>query len=173
MKKILVLLLLTTAAGALTAAALTYNSDGSITFTSADGKTRHVNMDGKTPYGVVIEDERRIIRRRNFTLELVYAGSLSDDLKEGAIKTFFSELDAEFRHWIYKNKLPRKKVKILVSNCRFGKTGYCKRKSLRGITVYLFHKGKEVKAHILTRNEILSKKRRPFLAAEVVKNLMN
>jgi len=173
MKKIYILLLLVAAAGTLTAAALTYNSDGSITYTSADGKTRHVNMDGKTPYGVVIEDERRIMRRRNFTLELIYAGSLSDDLKEGALKTFFSELDAEFRRWIYNSKLPRKKVKIMVSNCRFAKTGYCKRKSLRGITVYLFHKGKKVKAHSINRNDILNKKRRPFLAAEVVKKLMN
>ncbi len=173
MKKIYLLLLLIAAVGTLAAGSLTYNSDGSITYTSADGKTRHVNMDGKTPYGVVIENERRIMQRRNFTLELIYAGSLSDDLKEGALKTFFSELETEFRRWLYNSRLPRKKVKVMVSNCRFGKTGYCKRKSLQGITIYLFHKGKEVKAHSISRNDILNKKRRPFLAAEVVKSLMN
>lgn len=153
-------------------AGVTYNSDGSVSFKSSDGQVRRINMDGKTPYGITIKGERKVLRRRNFLIELIYDAPLSDDLLEGPVKTFYNELEKELQRWMHTNRLPRQLMKIQISNCRFGKTGFCRRENLKGLTLYIYRNNKRIREVHLDRSDILSTAKRPALLTSLVKKIM-
>lgn len=114
---------------------VTYEEDGSVTYHQPDGSTRTVLMDGKTPYGAAITEVRRVIRKKEFVVELVFASATSDEDMDKYVKVFFDELESGIRKKM--NALPEcgNRMTVTVSLCKYCKTGFCRRSNKRGITL--------------------------------------
>jgi len=149
-----------------------YNEDGSIQYTAKDGSVTIIPMDGKTPYGEPIEDGKRTIRRGDFSIEVIYSSRLSDDILDGPVKQLFDEVVSRLRRWVNDNTLPAESMRLVISNCRFCKTGYCKRQNSRGI-ILTTYKGETKLKHVIIQHEDLVKKGAAAdAAASAVKELM-
>ncbi len=153
-------------------AGVTFNDDGSVTYTSPDGKKRRVSMEGKTPYGITIEGKRRILRRRNFCIEIIYDAGKSDDLFDGVIKKFYLDLEKELRRYIYAHRMGRQRMKVVISNCRFTRTGYCRRNNLEDITLFVFRDRKKIRTLKVDRTDILTTKKRFHLIKNITNKIM-
>lgn len=146
--------------------------DGSVKYISPDGTEKVVSMDGKTPYGMNIKEERKVLRRRSFVVELVYSAQLSDDNMDKYLTPFFKELESQIVRWMYNHQVPKKTMRIAVSNCRFCKTGFCKRKNKREIAIIRFTGDKEEKMISFKHEDIIAKKKHPELVAKTIETLL-
>lgn len=144
-----------------------FRTDGSISYTGKNQK-RELSMKGKTPYGLEIKEETRIIKRRDFSVELVYSSALSDDVMDNYIKAFYTELAREIERWIYSQTVQAGSVRVLLSNCRFCVTGYCAGKKTPGIEIVFMGPSSQNKSVFFTREDILDKKKHADLAVGVV-----
>ncbi|PKL39170.1 MAG: hypothetical protein CVV44_09910 [Spirochaetae bacterium HGW-Spirochaetae-1] len=149
-----------------------YNEDGSIQYTAKDGSVTIIPMDGKTPYGEPIEDGKRTVRRGDFTIEVIYSSRLSDDILDGPVKQLFDELVTQLGRWVNDNPLPAESLRLVISNCRFCKTGYCRRQKSRGIILTTYRGETELKRFIIQYEDLVKKGAAVDAAASAVKELM-
>lgn len=150
MKKIILFLFafvcLMFAFGGLSADNVNYNDDGSVDIVDESGKSNHFKMEGFTAYGQKIEEVCEIVRRENFLFELVYSASLSDDILDGEVKQLYENILTAVHARVLKfpeGKVPVERLKIVISNCRFGKSGYCRRKNVREISLIIYKNEKK------------------------------
>jgi len=151
---------------------LKYNPDGSVYFITPDGKKKTVQMDGFTPYGVKIPEVKKTVRRRNCTVELIYSKIYSDDTMNGFIKKYFDATVTQLERWMYNNRVPNCKMKMIISNCRFAKTGYCRRKNKVEISVILYKNDKKEKEFNFSHDDLLKKDVFKNTAVKTVDTLM-
>ena len=146
--------------------------DGSVRYVNPDRSERIISMDGKTPYGMDVQEERRVLQRKYFVVELIYSAALSDDSMDDYFKAFFKELEAQIDRWMFNHNLTREKVRIVVSNCRFCKTGFCRRKNIKEVSVILFRDDTEDKKVSFRLDEIIDTKNHTALALGAVEALL-
>ncbi len=151
---------------------ITIRADKSTIFKKPDGSIEKISMDGKTPYGVEIQQQRRILRRKSFTVEIIYSAVYSDDVFNEYMKSIYAELISAVQAKLWKMKVPSGKRKIVISNCRFCKTGYCQRKNRKEIAFILLNGEREIKRTTLFQEDLFRKKAHPDLARIIVNKLL-
>lgn len=125
--------------------AITIDPDGSRRYVYADGRERTITLDGKTPYGEAISSVENTIQKGDAVLLLQYSAQFSDDHLDGYMKKFFDELaDAASRKIGSGSVQANYDGKIVVSQCRFCATGYCRRKNKKEVVIEIFIGGSRV-----------------------------
>ncbi|MCP4134423.1 MAG: hypothetical protein GY754_25850 [bacterium] len=145
--------------------------DGSTRYLYPNGKEKKISMDGRTPYGSLIKQERRIVSKGAFRAVVVYSSMMSDDDLRGHTKIFFNHIVKQIERWVYSKRVPGVKMRIIVSNCRFGVIGFCKRKNKKELAVISYKNDKKDRETSLQYEEILNKKNHVKLAVKVVRDL--
>lgn len=92
-------------------------------------------LKGMTHYGMPIEEKVDTYRKDDATLEIIYAKDLSDDNMDSYVQRFYDELLRLVEIRLYARPLPAHEVKIVISNCKFCKVGYCKTMNQKEITL--------------------------------------
>jgi hypothetical protein len=144
------------------ASGITYNNDGSITQIDSNGNKIIINMDGKTPEGIIIPDETKKIKIKNTELEIVYSGAMSDMplsfyKNEGYIKKFLNSLINKSSVKLTENNINEKNIKIVISNCRIGKTGLCGRTHRTDVKLTVYKESLLIDEIVLNHGDILGK----------------
>ena len=136
-----------------------------------DGRERIISMDGKTPYGLDITDLKEVVRKKNSTVEILYSSLLSDDNATAPMSKFFKELVFQVDNYLYKNSVSFKHMKIVISNCNFCLSGYCRRKNRKEISITAYRNYVKDKDIILDYQEILQKDMHNKLAKKIVNEI--
>ena len=165
MKKSLLLIILCSiisSAIMIFASTISYNKDGSITLTDSNGNKTIINMDGKTPEGEIIPDELKKIKIRNTELEVLYSGAMSDMplsfyKSDGYIKKFFSSLINISKERLSETNTNEKNIKIIISNCRIGKTGLCGRTNRTDVKLTAYKNNEIIEEIVLSHGNILGR----------------
>ena len=140
---------------------------------SADTKTSpaKINMDaleGITHYGMPIEEITKKYGKDGSLLTIVYSKTLSDDNMDDYVKRFYEEILHQIEKWLYENKLPAKDMRIVISNCKFCKIGYCKRKNIKEFEMVLYSNEKKIKSLSFKYAEIFDKEKYIDMARSAV-----
>jgi hypothetical protein len=90
---------------------------------------------GITHYGMPIEEKVETFRKDDDILEIIYEKDLSDDNMDHYVQRFYNEFLRSIEQRLYAGRLPAHEVKIVISNCKFCKVGYCKTKNIKEITL--------------------------------------
>ena len=93
------------------------------------------SLNGITHYGMPIEEKIQTYRKDGSTLEIIYAKDLSDDNMDTYVQRFYDDFLNLTEQRLYAGRLPARQVKIIISNCKFCKVGYCKTKNVKEITL--------------------------------------
>jgi hypothetical protein len=149
-----------------------YNDDGTIEISGPSAKSGKISMDGKTPYGDVIAEVRDTVGKKDFILEIVYSPALSDDILEGNMKLFYQELRASLQNWINNSNPAEDSMRLVISNCRFSRTGYCRRNRKSGIAMALYRGEKKLKELNIRYEDILNREKIRALALKAVDDIM-
>ncbi len=165
MKKKLILIILCamlSSAYIIYASSISYNKDGSITQTDSKGNKTIINMDGKTPEGEIIPDEIKKIKIRNTELEVLYSGAMSDMplsfyKNDGYIKKFFASLINKSKERLTETNTNEKNIKIIISNCRIGKTGLCGRMNRTDVKLTAYKNNEIFEEIVLSHGNILGR----------------
>jgi hypothetical protein len=148
------------------------NYDGSIKYLYPDGKEKFISMDGVTPFGVKILTENKTIRRNNIQVAIIYSSKMSDDIMNKYVKNFYDELANHAHLVVYKKKIKGKVIKIVLSNCRFGRTGYCRRNNRKGLNIIGYRDGKKEKVIPVKESDIYDKKKYQKRARSIVEKIL-
>jgi len=159
MKKIILIfaIITTSAAGAFSA-----KSDNAFEIKDAE------KLEGITHYGMPIEEVKKTYKKNNAVLEIVYSKMLSDDNMDDYVKRFYDELLNQVEKWLYEKKLPAPNMKIVISNCKFCKVGYCKKKNLKEVSLISFIDEKKKKQVVLNHIDIMDKNKYVDIARSAV-----
>jgi hypothetical protein len=159
MKKIILIIAIITisAAGAFSA-----KSDNAFEIKDAE------KLEGITHYGMPIEEVKKSYKKDNAVLEIVYSKKLSDDNMDDYVKRFYDELLNQVEKWLYEKKLPAPNMKIVISNCKFCKVGYCKKKNLKEVSLTSFINEKKKKQVVLNHIDIMDKNKYVDIARSAV-----
>lgn len=159
MKKIILIfaIITTSAAGAFSA-----KSDNAFEIKNTE------KLEGITHYGMPIEEVKKTYKINNAVLEIVYSKMLSDDNMDDYVKRFYDELLNQVEKWLYEKKLPAPNMKIVISNCKFCKVGYCKKKNLKEVSLISFIDEKKKKQVVLNHIDIMDKNKYVDIARSAV-----
>ncbi|HNW27590.1 MAG TPA: hypothetical protein PKN50_03855 [Spirochaetota bacterium] len=140
---------------------------------SADTKSPRVikdmeSLEGITHYGMPIEEISKLYRKDASVLTIVYSKTLSDDNMDNYVKRFYDELLRQVEKWLYENKLPSKDLRLVISNCKFCKIGYCKKKNIKEIDLVLYSNGKNIKHLALKHEDLIDKNKYVDIARSAV-----
>ena len=103
--------------------------DSSVRYTYPNGKVVNISMDGKTPFGMDVEERRNVLRKGAISIEITYAAKQSDYSPDKYMENYFRELNDSIRVALDAGRIPEGEYHVVISNCRFCKTGYCRRKN--------------------------------------------
>ncbi len=148
------------------------NYDGSVKYVYPDGKEKLISMDGVTPFGVKIMRENRTIRRNKIQVHIIYSAEMSDDIMSKYVKNFYDELAKHAHLIVYKKKVRGREIKIVLSNCRFGRTGYCRRNNRKGLDIIGYRDGKKEKVISVKESDIYDKKKYQKAARSIVETML-
>lgn len=113
-------------------------------------------LDGRTHYGLPIEDVRKLITYDDFAGEVIISAEHSDNLPGKYLMTFYEEFTRQLQRVLNeKDSIPEYKLQIRISNCRFGKTGYCGRENRTDIIIAAFKNGENHREMALERIEVI------------------
>jgi hypothetical protein len=93
------------------------------------------SLKGITHYGMPIEEKVQTYRKDDAILEIIYPKDLSDDNMDAYVQRFYDNFLHLSEQRLYAGRLPANQVKIVISNCKFCKVGYCKTKNVKEITL--------------------------------------
>ncbi|OHD67467.1 MAG: hypothetical protein A2W19_03305 [Spirochaetes bacterium RBG_16_49_21] len=148
MKKILLLC----AVIGISAAALTAGARG-----SAPGIGEPESISGITHYGMPIQEMKKTYRKQDAVLEVIYSKMLSDDNMDDYVKRFYDEFLHQIETWLYEKPLPAPNMKIVISNCKFCKVGYCKKKNVTELRLVSYKNDKKDKEIAVTHRDIIDR----------------
>lgn len=153
-----------------------YLDDGSIEVTDDLGKATRFSMDGITPYGEPVKEIRNAVYRDKFELEFIYSPELSDDILEGTVKQFYDNILEALRGKVLAMSADELaaagQMKLTFSNCRFCKTGYCRRKNIAEISLVLYKNEKIYKEKRCAHQEIVLPEASLSLAVKLADELL-
>ena len=130
------------------------------------------SLEGITHYGLQIEEIKKSYKKEDAVLEIVYSKTLSDDNMDAYVQQFYDELLHQIEKWLYENKLPAAKMKIVISNCKFCKIGYCKKKKVKEISLVSYKNEKKFKQVSFNHTEIIDRHKYVELAQSAVVDLL-
>jgi hypothetical protein len=141
---------------------ISYNKDGSITQTDSNGNKTIINMEGKTPEGEKIPDITKKITSGNTEMEFIYSGAMSDMTlafykDEGYIRKFFNTLIKLSENRLSEENIRTKNIRVIISNCRIGKTGYCARMNRTDVKLTVYKENAIVEEITLSHSDILGR----------------
>jgi hypothetical protein len=125
---------------------------------------------GITHYGMPIEEIKKTYRKDDSVLEIIYSKTLSDDNMDDYIKRYYDELLNMIQNFLYANKFPHQNMKIIISNCKFCKIGYCKDKNIKEVNLTFYVDDKKVKSLSFKHIDIIDKKKYQEIARSTVTN---
>jgi hypothetical protein len=139
-----------------------HNYDSSRKYIYPNGKVKEISMDGKTPYGTPVKEFKRMVYRTGIRVDIIYSKKHSDDNMSPLFKQFYRKLENKIQGDIYKLKLEKNKkrsikFKLFISNCRFAKTGYCRRKNKKEIELILYKNDKVITCFAFQDEELYKK----------------
>jgi hypothetical protein len=149
------------------AGAFSAKSDNSHEIKDAD------KLEGITHYGMPIEEIKKTYKKDNAVLEIVYSKMLSDDNMDDYVKRFYDELLTQVQKWLYEKKLPANNMKIVISNCKFCKIGYCKKKNLKEIKLVSYINEKKKAQIALNHNDIMDKNKYIGIARSIITEFLD
>jgi hypothetical protein len=130
-------------------------------------------LEGITHYGMPIGEVKKTYKKDNAVLQIVYSKMLSDDNMDDYVKRFYDELLSQVEKWLYEKKLPSPNMKIVISNCKFCKVGYCKKKNLKEISLVSYSNEIKKKRIALKHIDIMDKNKYVDIARSVVINFLD
>jgi len=146
--------------------------DGTRHYRSPGGAERTVSLDGKTPWGDPISPSEAVVTLGRARIVLVFDPMLSDDHLDGAAKNFFDELTAVLRGRLASSKHAEGfEGRIVVSHCRFARTGHCRRKNAQELEARIIVGGRELASLSLPYSSMLKEDERSAFAGRVAKRL--
>lgn len=151
---------------------ITVKVDGSMICKYPNGKTKTVSMDGKTPYGIKIKKKLRGLKIKDLVVVVYYSPKLSDNNMTKYSQKLYDAVIAASYNWMKQNKKLERRVDIKISNCRFARTGYCKRKGKKEIEVISYIHGKKHKSYALSHEIIFKNKNIHVVAKKIVDSIM-
>ena len=160
MKKILIIIIAFVAAAF--AWAFSATSDNSFEIKDAE------KLEGITHYGMPIQEVTKSYKKDKAVLEIVYSKMLSDDNMDDYVKRFYDELLTQIEKFLYEKKLPGTNIKIIISNCKFCKVGYCKKKNLKEIKLVSYYNEKKKTQIALNHSDIMDKNKYIDIARSAV-----
>jgi len=125
-------------------------------------------LEGITHYGMPIEEITKKYKKDSSVLEIVYSKMLSDDNMDDYVKRFYDELLSQIEKWLYEKKLPDQNMKIVISNCKFCRVGYCKRKNLKEIKLVSYRNEKKNAQIALNHSDIMDRTKYADIARSIV-----
>jgi hypothetical protein len=131
------------------------------------------SLKGITHYGMPIEEKIKSFRKGKGILEIVYAKDLSDDNMDTYVQQFYDEFLRQVVQRLYRKKLPAKKIRIVISNCKFCKVGYCKTNNIKEVTLTSYRDTVEYKKMSFSHQSILQSNEVTRLAREAVSLLID
>ncbi len=149
-----------------------FDYDGTVEYRYPDGTIKKISMDGRTPYGLEIKELKKTVRRGSFYAEIIYSPQYSDDNINRYIKKFFDEIERQIHIRVYRNRIENKKMKLVFSNCRFCKTGYCRRKNVKGLEIIVFVNNRKREEIKINYSDLLKKSDYIKIAAKTVENIL-
>jgi hypothetical protein len=157
--------------------AVQYNSDGTVSLENRNGKEKKFAMDGKTVYGEPIRERRTMLRHRKFYVEVIYSPMFSDmrltgDGKTNYMERFYKELARQVDLWLQKSNWSKGSMKIVVSNCRFSKTGFCGRKNKNEVRIYTYKDGEKGPEVSIDHKDLYSEENTVEVTKETVRKVM-
>jgi hypothetical protein len=142
---------------------------GSMADTQTDQRLKEIeNTPGITHYGMAIDEIVKVYRQETGSLEIVYSKELSDDNMDDYVKRFYDELLRQIQKWLYENKLTVQKTKIVISNCKFCKIGYCKKKNIKEIRLDSYRNNNACRHIIIKHIDILDREKYDDIARSAV-----
>ncbi len=114
-------------------------------------------MEGITHYGMPIQEISKSYKKDESALNVVYSKKLSDDNMDDYVKRFYDEILHQIEKWLYENKLPARNMRIVISNCKFCKIGYCKSKNIKELNLVLYSNEKIIKHIAFKHSDIINK----------------
>ncbi|MBN1495156.1 MAG: hypothetical protein JXA07_00205 [Spirochaetes bacterium] len=112
-------------------------------------------LEGITHYGMPIEEIRKKFHKDKDELEIIYSNTHSDDNMDDYVREFYDDLLREIEAWLYKNSLPAREVKIIISNCKFCRIGYCLKKNRKELSLISYFNNKKVKEISYTHTDLI------------------
>jgi hypothetical protein len=140
---------------------------------NASGAVNPESLEGMTHYGMPIDEVKKSYKKNDAILEIIYSKSLSDDNMDEYVLRFYNELLNQIEKWLYTNALPVKNMKIVISNCKFCKVGYCKKKNIKEVRLVSYKNDMRDKQTAFTHFELLDRTKYIELAQSVVTVLLS
>ncbi len=126
------------------------------------------SLQGITHYGMPIKEIKKTFKLKDAILEVVYSKELSDDNMDKYVKRFFDELVRQIEKWRHVGTLSSPNVRIVISNCKFCKIGYCKKKNIREISLVLYKNDSKDKEFAFGHAEVIDNSKYEALAKRVI-----
>jgi hypothetical protein len=133
---------------------LTITADGTRIYVGSDGKENVVTMDGMTPFGEQIDRVEKKLCKKDAAIRIEYAASHSDEhlrpmvfkdpeadkvpVKYGVARLFDEMVNACVQRMKSDNRKDSLDVNVVISQCRYCRTGFCRRKNIKGVSVVIF-----------------------------------
>ena len=127
------------------------------------------DLKGITHYGMPIEEKVQTYRKDDAILEIIYEKDLSDDNMDAYVQWFYNEFLRLILQRLYAGRLPAGDVRIVISNCKFCKVGYCKTKNKKEITLTSYRNSVYYKKMSFPHESILDSN----TASSLVKNAVS
>lgn len=130
------------------------------------------SLEGITHYGMAIEEVSSKLKKKESILQVIYSNKLSDDNMDDYVKLLYDEILRLIEAWFYEQKNPESGITIVISNCKFCKIGYCKRKGIREIRIVSYKKGAEFRQATIIHRKLLEKEKIPDIARNLVSSIL-
>jgi hypothetical protein len=115
------------------------------------------SLEGITHYGMAIKEVSKKLEKKGAVLEIIYSKDLSDDNMDDYVTLLYDEMLRLIEAWFYGQKDPETGIRIVISNCKFCKIGYCKRKGIREIRFVSYKSDKEFRQVTIIHRKLLVK----------------
>lgn len=145
--------------------------DSSVRYEYPDGRVMDISMDGKTPYGLDVEQRNKTVRRNGASVAIMYSPMLSDDNPDKNMDAFLAELAEGVRLAVDSGSVAEGEYRLVVSNCRFCKTGYCRRKNRREIEVTAWRGEARSGGFVFSHEQIAQEEKRKETARGTIESL--
>lgn len=125
-------------------------------------------QNGITHYGMPIEEIKKSYKQKDATLEIIYSKMLSDDNMDNYVKRFYDEFLRLIQTWLYTNTLPASSMKIEISNCKFSRIGYCKKKNVKEVSLVLYRNDKKERGISFKHADLMDRSQYQLLAQRAI-----
>ncbi len=140
------------------------------TYKYTDGRIVSVDLKGKTPYGIAIDEVIKPLQNKPVPVKLTFSAEDSDEAMSEDLRYMFDELYNSLKGVVggsrYKGNKP---LNVVVSYCRYGEYGYCYKKT-NAVYIRFMEEGKSLKTYKFASVSLKDKKQRVIFLTKVIKD---